>query len=91
MFVTAVGLEYGGYGVIDGVKEFQKLLENLKFGNEETFEVLIYQKVHTEEFFSIYIDAANEYGKFNRENNIGNINYRKTTNVKPFSLIEITK
>ena len=91
VFTTAVGWEYGGYADIDGAKEFQKLLENLKFGKEETFEILIYQKVHTEEFFSIYKDAANEYGKFNIENNIGNINYKKTTNVKPFSLIEITK
>ena len=91
VFTTAVGWEYGGYADIDGAKEFQKLLENLKFGKEETFEILIYQKVHTEEFFSIYKNAANEYGKFNIENNIGNINYKKTTNVKPFSLIEITK
>ena len=78
VFTTAVGWEYGGYADIDGAKEFQKLLENLKFGKEETFEILIYQKVHTEEFFSIYKDAANEYGKFNIENNIGNINYKKT-------------
>ena len=91
VFTTAVGSEYLGYGEIEGMENFQSEVANSKFGDDTSLEILIYSKIQTDEFLNEYKDAANAYGKYNRENNKGNIHYKKTTDVKPFSLIEILK
>ena len=89
VFTTAVCSEYLGYEDIKGMSEFQSRIMNEEFGNKETY--LSHDKINTDEFFNKYKEAANSYAKYNIEKKYGNGNYHKKTEVKPYSLISITK
>ena len=89
VFTTAVGIEYGGYEHIGGMTSFQDMIVNSEFENKETWSPL--WNIDTEHFLIPYTKVANEYANYNKEHNIGNVNYKKKTNVKPYSLIKITK
>ena len=47
------------------------------------------QIVNSPAFQNDYISGANSYAQYNIMNNIGNINYRISTTVSPYSLIKI--
>ena len=91
VFTTILGVMYGGYSPIDGMKDFQNKIMLGEFENKITLEPLDPQVVDSEDFVQLYTNAANLFGKYNKENNIGNKNYKTTTDVKPYSLIEIIK
>lgn len=73
------------------MKNFQNKVIYEEFGKQAPLEVLSNCMVGTEHFYKQYKEATNWYAKYNSEKNIGNIHYRKETDVKPYSLIHITK
>ncbi|MCQ2219081.1 MAG: RHS repeat-associated core domain-containing protein, partial [Paludibacteraceae bacterium] len=85
IFATAVTYTYGGNMAVDGMSDIQEKIYNNDFGNDEA--CLIFEKLNSQPFFEEYQKAANGYAIYNIENNIGNANYKKATEVAPYSLL----
>jgi hypothetical protein len=86
---TAIGLEFGGTGNFRGMAGFQNKIASNEFGKGS--QILSSTIVNSTSFENSYKEAANQYSKYNRENNIGNIHYKKDTDVSPFSLQKLVK
>ncbi len=85
--VTAMGLQYGGFGEIPGATDFQGKLKMNDYG--EGLMPITSKAVESKSFLDEYKSAANSYSKYNRDHNIGNSHYRINTTVTPFSLTKL--
>ncbi len=87
---TAIGMESGsGYGEFGGMLEFQKKIGYGEYG-EGPMQISP-TNVMSIHFLDAYKKAANIYAKFNIENNLGNVHYKKSTTVASFSLQQMVK
>jgi hypothetical protein len=84
---TAVSAMYMGVGAIGGMENYQ--LETMLLSDDLRENRTTVTKALTGQTAGKYQKAANEYAKYNRDNNIGNVHYKSNTTVKPFSLIKM--
>ncbi|MFT3740634.1 MAG: RHS repeat-associated core domain-containing protein [Breznakibacter sp.] len=86
---TAIGSESTGYGAFAGMGEFQSKVGLGDYSKGTS--IISSDRVTSMDFQSNYNTAANNYATYNKENNIGNDNYKKSTTVAPFSLMLLIK
>jgi hypothetical protein len=86
-FNIMVGLEYGGFGEFPGMGDFQLKIVKGDYGNGE--QIISPEAVVSEPFVKDFTNSANSYAKYNRENNYGNIYYKKNTTILPYSLQKV--
>ncbi|MDO5666177.1 MAG: hypothetical protein Q4G63_13120, partial [Bacteroidia bacterium] len=84
VFNTASGIEYAGFGTFPGMDDFQTKVVMGDYGKGQ--QIISPTIVVSESFLKDYTNAANSYARYNRENNHGNIHYKKNTTVAPYSL-----
>ena len=82
-FATIVGLDVLGGGSYNGMEIFQSNITEGIYGNN------VQAIIPNDSFLNDYNAYANKYAQYNINNNIGNINYQKPTNIKPYSLIKV--
>ena len=84
VFSTIVGLEFDGVGEFRGAEDFLSKIINGDYGDRQYF--ISPTTVISPSFVNDYINSANDYGEYNRKNNIGNDLYKKYTTIPPYSL-----
>ncbi len=79
VFTTAVGIEFGGFMHYPGMHDFQ---DKINTGNyEKGLQIVSPDIVDSKSFLNDYTNSANRYAKYNRNNNYGNMHYKKNTTV----------
>ena len=85
-FATIVGNSKLGFGSFNGMSYFQELISKGEYSKDTSCPIN-----YDRHFMEDYIEYANNYSKYNVENNIGNANYKKPTNITPVNLYNIIK
>lgn len=87
IFTTVAGLEFGGFMHYPGMHDFQ---DKINTGNyEKGSQIVSPDIVDSKSFLNDYTNSANRYAKYNRNNNYGNIHYKKNTTVAPYGLQKV--
>ncbi len=89
VFVNAVASDIGGVTHFADTNKFLKDIYNRKYGND--VQVISPLNIRKGIFLKEYYKYANIFADYNKKHNIGNINYRRATTVRPYSLQTIIR